>query len=147
MHHPRDRIIHTTAFVKPVVEHWQEREIVQWVHPMNDRSDDPSHHERTLLPRSYISLLVYKKKGDQLDPRNYRPITLLSCLGKIFTSIINSRLTVFSDEVELLDTNQSGFRQGYSTIDNMFVLHILLELLKGTKTNMYCAFVDFEKSI
>ena len=27
------------------------------VHPMKDRSDDPSHHERTLLPRSYISLL------------------------------------------------------------------------------------------
>ena len=25
--------------------------IAQWVHPMKDRSDDPSHHERTLLPR------------------------------------------------------------------------------------------------
>ena len=35
---------------------WPEREIAQCVHPMNDRSDDPSHHERTLLPRSYISL-------------------------------------------------------------------------------------------
>ena len=44
------------AFVTPVVEHWLEREIAQWVHPMKDRSDDPSHHERTLLPRSYISL-------------------------------------------------------------------------------------------
>ena len=38
----------TTAFVTPVVEHWLEREIAQWVHPMKDRSDDPSHHERTL---------------------------------------------------------------------------------------------------
>ena len=27
-----------------------------WVDPMKDRSDDPSHHERTLLPRSCISL-------------------------------------------------------------------------------------------
>ena len=45
-----DRIAHTTAFVTPVVEHWLEREIAQWVHPMNDRSDDPPHHERTLLP-------------------------------------------------------------------------------------------------
>ena len=50
-----DRIAHTTAFVTPVMEHWLEREIAQWVHPMKDRSDDPSHHERTLLPRSYIS--------------------------------------------------------------------------------------------
>ena len=51
-----DRIAHTMAFVTPVVEHWLEREIAQWVHPMKDRSDDPSHHERTLLPRRYISL-------------------------------------------------------------------------------------------
>ena len=58
MHHPIDRIVHTTAFVTPVVEHWPEQEIAQWVHPMKDRSDNPSHHERALLPRSYISLLV-----------------------------------------------------------------------------------------
>ena len=51
-----DRIAHTMAFVTPVVEHWLEREIAQWVHPMKDRSNDPSHHERTFLPRSYISL-------------------------------------------------------------------------------------------
>ena len=56
MYHPTDRITHTTSFVTPVVEHMLEREIAQWVHPMKDRSDDPSHHERTLLPRSYISL-------------------------------------------------------------------------------------------
>ena len=29
------------------MEHWLEREKAQWVHPMKDRSDDPSHHERT----------------------------------------------------------------------------------------------------
>ena len=45
MRHPTDRIIHTTAFVTPVVEHWLEREIAQWVQPMKDRSDNPSHHE------------------------------------------------------------------------------------------------------
>ena len=40
--------LHIPLFVTPVVEHWLEREIAQWVHPMKDRSDDPSHHERTL---------------------------------------------------------------------------------------------------
>ena len=55
MHHPIDRIAHTTAFVTPVVEHWLEREIAQWVHPKKDRSNDPSHHEQTLLPRSYMT--------------------------------------------------------------------------------------------
>ena len=62
MHHPTDRITHTTAFVTPVVEiKWLEREIGQWVHPMKDRSDDPSHHEETLLPRSYISLRLERE--------------------------------------------------------------------------------------
>ena len=56
LHHPTDRIAHTTAFITSVVEHWLEREIAQWVHSMKDRSDDPSHHERTLLPHGYISL-------------------------------------------------------------------------------------------
>ena len=56
MHHATDRIAHATAFVTPVMEHWLKREIAQCVHPMKDRSDDPSHHKRTLLPQSYISL-------------------------------------------------------------------------------------------
>ena len=68
MHHPTDRIAHTTAFVTPVVEHWLEREIAQWVHPMKDRSDDPSHHERTLFPQSYLMFegrkeMFYLKEG------------------------------------------------------------------------------------
>ena len=32
MHHPTDMITHTTAFVTPVVEHWLEREMAQWIH-------------------------------------------------------------------------------------------------------------------
>ena len=68
---------HTTAFVTPVVEHWLEREIAQWVHPMKDRSDDPWHHERTLLPRSYISLLLANNYGPNNDsPNPYEHIIL-----------------------------------------------------------------------
>ena len=67
MHHPTDRITHTTAFVTPVMEHWLEREIAQWVHPMKDRSHDPSHHERMLLPRSYISLRLKKTTSSSLS--------------------------------------------------------------------------------
>ena len=61
MHPPTVRTAHTTAFVTPVVEHWLEREIAQWVHHMKDRSDDPSHRERTPIPLSYISLLSAKR--------------------------------------------------------------------------------------
>ena len=63
--HPTDRMTHTMAFVTPVVEHWLERETDQWVHPMKDQSNDPLHHERTLLPRSYISLW---KRNSSIGP-------------------------------------------------------------------------------
>ena len=38
-----------------LAEHWLERDYSSMGHTMKDRSDDPSHHERTLLPWSYIS--------------------------------------------------------------------------------------------
>ena len=45
--HRQDNTYHGLCYT--VVEHWLEREIAQWVHSTKDRSDDPSHHERTLL--------------------------------------------------------------------------------------------------
>ena len=86
MHHPTDRIIHTTAFVKPVVEHLLEREIAQWVHPMKDRSNDPSHHERTLLPWSYILLRWLYDIGHMLKDHSEsdRGNPLLPRLGLLF---------------------------------------------------------------
>ena len=35
---------------------------------------------------------IYKNKGERDNVKNYRPITILSCLSKLFTSILNSRL-------------------------------------------------------
>ena len=75
MHHPTDRIAHTTAFVTPVVEHWLEWEIAQWVHLMKDRSDDLSHHEQTLLPRSYISLLENRTDANLYVGADYKLAT------------------------------------------------------------------------
>ena len=52
MHHPADRITHTTAFVTPVVEYWLEREIAQRVHTMKDRPTT----RRTMSERSTSEL-------------------------------------------------------------------------------------------
>ena len=74
---------------------------------------------------------IYKNRGNKDDPKNYRPITIISCLGKLFTSILNERLNDFSREVNLICENQAGFRKGYSTLDNIFVLQ--LDIFKMSK--------------
>lgn len=53
-------------------------------------------------------LPLYKKDGDKKDPNNYRGITLLSCLGKLFTNILDRRLTQFSDSKGIMGEEQAG---------------------------------------
>ena len=75
------------AFVTPVVEHWLEREIAQWVHSMKDRSDDSSHHVlgQIPIPTSYINICIFCfKKGyhqnngyHHLYENNDLPVTVL----------------------------------------------------------------------
>ena len=92
-----------------------------------------------------IVIPIYKKKGDKFQPQNCRPVTLLSCLGKIFTSILNMRLNTFIEENLLLHQNQAGFRSGYSTNDHVFCLYALFELLRVKKTLLF--FHRFRKSV
>lgn len=102
-----------------------------------------------IIPEKWVEGLImpiYKNKGDFLNPENYRPITLLSCLGKLFTAVLNERLSNYLDENAILFENQAGFRRNYSTSDHIFVLHSLFELLKLQKKKLFCAFVDFSKA-
>ena len=71
---------------------------------------------------------IFKNKGDSANPENYRPITILSCFSKLFTSILNNRLTTFLDTYEILHENQAGFRKAYSTTEHIFTLNSLLEM-------------------
>ena len=101
------------------------------------------------IPESWVVgniIPIYKNKGDSNDPKNVRPITLVSCLGKLFTAILSERLSKYSDDFFVMHGNQCGFRQGYCTVDNLFTLYSFFELLKRKKKKMYCAFIDFEKA-
>ena len=102
-----------------------------------------------ILPTAWLEgsiTPIYKNKGNSSDPANYRPITILSCLGKVFTAVLNTRLTKFIDDSNLLNENQAGFRKEYSTSDHIFVLSSLIDILKAQKQKLYCAFVDFSQA-
>ena len=89
---------------------------------------------------------IYKNKGSERDPSNYRPITLISCVGKLFTAILNNRIQTYVEDEGLLNRCQSGFRKGQSTIDNIFVLHNLIEIVCKSKLSLYCAFIDLKQA-
>lgn len=86
------------------------------------------------------------KKGSINDENNYRGITLLSTLGKLFTRILNNRLTKWAEKYAVYIEAQAGFRSNMSTVDNIFVLHGLLTHILNKGKQLYCAFIDFSKA-
>ena len=86
------------------------------------------------------------KKGSKSDVQNYRGITLLSTLGKLFTRILNNRLTEWAEDNHVYIEAQAGFRKGFSTVDNLFVLHGLITKFLNHGKKLYCAFLDYKKA-
>ena len=62
------------------------------------------------------------KKGDKQSYKNYRPISLLPICGKMFEKIIFNNLYPYLNENNLITRNQSGFRPGDSTTNQLLLL-------------------------
>ena len=89
---------------------------------------------------------VFKNKGSFDEPGNYRGITLLSCFGKLFTSILNERLIQLLDSSSYIGPERAGFRAGFSTTDHIFTLHCIIDFFLAKKKRLYCLFLDYKKA-
>ena len=66
------------------------------------------------------SILLIHKMGKPLDsPASFRPISLTSCVSKLFERIILFRLLFFLESNSILSPRQAGFRPGRSTLDQI----------------------------
>ena len=76
----------------------------------------------------------------------FRPISLLPTIGKIFESIIAKIINLWAEEKEVLNDEQSGFRANRSTQDNIF--HHIQSIFQrqNRNTNVSSIFIDFEKA-
>lgn len=92
--------------------------------------------------RTSILTPLYKK-GDPLLPSNYRGLSLINTICKIFNSILLNRITFWLDRYNILNEFQAGFRKNYSTIDNIFNLTNIIEINKSQGKKTYAFFVDF----
>lgn len=89
---------------------------------------------------------IYKNKGDINDVDSYRGITLLSCLGKLFTFTLNERLKKFVNNNKKIFEEQTGFRNGYSTLDHIFTLEFICNYYVNRGKRLYVAFIDYKKA-
>ena len=84
------------------------------------------------------------KDGYKRDTGNFRGITLLSIVGKVFTSILNDRLVRWSEERKILVEEQGGFRPQRGCPDQLFSL---IELLRNRREgSTFCCFIDVKKA-
>ena len=95
---------------------------------------------------SKSAIIPIYKKGDANDPNNYRGISIVSCFGKLFTSILNNRILLWERTYDILSDSQFGFRKGLSTIDAIFVLQSLVNKYLSDRKRLYCCFIDFQKA-
>lgn len=86
------------------------------------------------------------KTSDKNDPSNYRGITISSCLGKLFSILINNRLKKFLDDNNIISKYQIGFCANKRTSDHIFVLKCLIEEAKSKKSRIYSCFIDLRKA-
>ncbi len=63
------------------------------------------------------------KKSDPSDPQNYRPISLLSCIGKLMERCIHKYLYNYVIDNNKLTSYQSGFIKGDSTVNQLTYLY------------------------
>ena len=84
------------------------------------------------------------KKGDHDNPENYRPISLLNTSCKIFAYILKVRIAVALDNK--IGETQSGFRKGRSTIDPLFCVRRLVDVVEQGYEPLVMIFLDWEKA-
>ena len=90
-----------------------------------------------------VSLLsVIPKSGNLSLPTNYRGIQMQPLLANLYDRVLANRLIQW---VKIND-EQTAFQKGKGTIDQIFILRVIIALMKYNKCNLYIGFFDLSKA-
>ena len=94
----------------------------------------------------FANVIPVFKKGDNLDYNNYRPISLISNIGKLIEKIVHKRLYSFLEKNYLLFEQQYGFRNKLST--NHALIDITNKIQEACDNGQFTCgiYVDFKKA-
>ncbi|CAF4821678.1 unnamed protein product [Pieris macdunnoughi] len=99
-----------------------------------------------IIPKQWtesIIILIFKK-GNHCDIGNYRPISLMSNIYKIFAKIILERIGRKLDEQQPIE--QAGFRKDFSVLDHIHTVRQIREKYNEYQLVYYIAFIDYSKA-
>ena len=98
------------------------------------------------IPQEWMKGVIFPiyKAGDGRNPDNYRGITLLCITNKIYTTVLNARLSRWCEANGIIAEEQGGFRPGRGCVDQLFVLINILRNRIGKWT--HCCFIDIRKA-
>ena len=86
------------------------------------------------------------KKGPKQEVGNYRPISILSPVNKIFKTILHKRLIEFREKYYLFADKRFGFRKNHSTNLALTFLHEAILKQRDLDNSVCAIFMDFAKT-
>ena len=89
---------------------------------------------------------LFKEKGDDFDFENYRPISLLSVLSKIYERVVFNQIYEYFDDNNLFYKSQYGFRKAHSTEHALLELYDKLLCNVDKKRDPFAIFLDLSKA-
>ena len=86
------------------------------------------------------------RSGDKSIPANYRPISLTSCISKVFERIIRKQVLAFLERKGLLNNTQHGFRSGRSCLSALLNVFDNLMNMIDSSTTVDMIYLDFSEA-
>ena len=86
------------------------------------------------------------KKGPDDDPSNFRPIALMSCLCKLFTSNLSARVSNFASNNNLLSSQQKSAKPSKGCHEHTFTLQSVVADCKRNRKNCFFAWLDLRNA-
>ena len=83
---------------------------------------------------------------DKRIPLNYRGISLLSVLSKLYSAVLNNRLWNYLEDEHFLAEEQNGFRRNRSCEDHVYSACTLIRNRLLSKKDAFGVFIDFQKA-
>ena len=103
-----------------------------------------------IVPTDWYKTIIHPiPKSLDSDPRiplNYRGISLVSCMSKLFTGVLTNRLNDYFEENGIVVDEQGGFRKKRSCNDQAFILHSLASDAIQSKASLFGCFIDLKKA-